>query len=152
MYNILHCYQRLQDGDTRCFDSLPKPMADVLYEMLDPTVLLNKGMLLLSVANVIGMIGFYVPIIFTTPRAEALGVSKTDAAFLLSIMGEFSTGCVNESSSSWYARHQDSILILVIWHAFDKVIMIGCPTTVTEYQLHGCIFVLMICCSYFRYL
>lgn len=45
-------------------------------------------MMVLTAANIIGMIGFYVPIMFSANRAEKLGVSPTQAAFLLSIMGE----------------------------------------------------------------
>jgi len=62
-------------------------MADILAEMLDLQVLRNKGMAMLCLANVIGMLGFYVPIVFTTNRAELMGVSSTNAALLLSIMG-----------------------------------------------------------------
>jgi len=63
-------------------------MADILAEMLDIKLLRSKGMMVLCLANIIGMTGFYVPIVFTADRAEKLGVSPTDAAFLLSIMGE----------------------------------------------------------------
>ena len=63
-------------------------MADILGEMLDPTVLKSRGMMVLTVANIIGMVGFYVPIQFSASRAEKLGVPPTQAAFLLSIMGK----------------------------------------------------------------
>lgn len=64
-------------------------MADILAEMLDLAVLKNRGMIVLSVANVVGMLGFFVPIIFCTSRAVELGVDDTDAALLLSIMGQY---------------------------------------------------------------
>lgn len=72
----------------RCLNVLPKPMADILAEMLDLSVLRNRGMIVLCAANIIGMLGFYVPLLFTAPRAESLGISGTDAALLLSIQGE----------------------------------------------------------------
>lgn len=75
-------------------------MADVLAEMLDLTVLRSKGMMVLTVANIIGMIGFYVPIMFSTHRAEKLGVTPTKAAFLLAIMGK---------------SHAAQSLVLAIW-------------------------------------
>lgn len=74
--------------------SLPKPMADVIAEMLDVAVLKNRGMMVLATANVIGMFGFFVPIIFSSSRALSLGVSDNNAALLLSIIGEhLSTLC-----------------------------------------------------------
>ena len=62
-------------------------MADILAEMLDLKVLRNRGMMVLSAANVVGMLGFYVPLIFTAPRAVSLGVDGNSAALLLSIQG-----------------------------------------------------------------
>lgn len=64
-------------------------MADVLAEMADMSILRNKGIMILTAANIIGMIGFYVPIMFTADRAEKLGVSDTEASFLLAIMGKW---------------------------------------------------------------
>ena len=72
----------------RCLNSLPKPMADILAEMLDLAVLKNRGMMVLAAANVVGMFGFFVPIIFSSSRAVSLGVSNSNAALLLSIIGE----------------------------------------------------------------
>lgn len=63
-------------------------MADILAEMLDLHVLKHKGMMILSIANIVGMLGFYVPIIFAADRAKGLGVDDTNAALLISIMGK----------------------------------------------------------------
>lgn len=63
-------------------------MADILGEMMDPHVLKSPGMLVFSLANLFGMMGFYVPIIFTADRAIKFGVSESNAALLLSIMGK----------------------------------------------------------------
>ncbi|XP_067928354.1 monocarboxylate transporter 14-like [Watersipora subatra] len=75
----------------KCLNSLPKPMADILAEMLDLSVLKNKGMMVLALANVFGMLGFYIPIIYSSSRAVSLGVSESNAALLLSIVGIFNT-------------------------------------------------------------
>ena len=77
----------LQTDRLKCLKFLPKPMADILAEMLDLKVLRNRGMMVLSAANVVGMLGFYVPLIFTAPRAVSLGVDGNSAALLLSIQG-----------------------------------------------------------------
>ncbi|KAF6032580.1 hypothetical protein EB796_009181 [Bugula neritina] len=74
-----------------CLNKLPKPMADVIAEMVDPYILKNRKMLLLCIANLFAMTGFYVPIIFSADRAVGLGISKDNAAFLLSIMGMCNT-------------------------------------------------------------
>lgn len=63
-------------------------MADILAEMLDLQILRSKGMLILLLANLFGMMGFYAPIVFAADRAVGFGVSETDAALLLSIMGK----------------------------------------------------------------
>ena len=63
-------------------------MADILGEMADPHVLKNPGMIVFSFANLFGMMGFYVPIIFTVDRAVSFGVPENEAALLLSIMGK----------------------------------------------------------------
>ncbi|XP_067933073.1 monocarboxylate transporter 14-like [Watersipora subatra] len=78
-------------GRLSCLNSLPKPMADVLAEMLDLDVLGNKSMLALCLGNLFGMLGFYVPILFSTNRAMQKGVDKEKAALLLSIMGACNT-------------------------------------------------------------
>ena len=63
-------------------------MADILAEMLDLAVLRNKGMIVLCLANIIGMLGFYVTIVYSANRAKLQGVDSESAALLLSIMGE----------------------------------------------------------------
>lgn len=77
----------LQHKRLSCLNSLPKPIADILAEMLDPSILMNKAVIIFSLANIIGMIGFYVPIMFTADRAEKLDVDAKSAAFLISIFG-----------------------------------------------------------------
>ena len=64
-------------------------MADILQEMLDVRLLQNKAMLLLCAANITGMAGFYLPLVYSTDRAYQLGVSHENAALLISIIGKF---------------------------------------------------------------
>lgn len=45
-------------------------------------------MMVLCAANVVGMLGFYVPIVFSANRAELMGINENKAALLLSIMGK----------------------------------------------------------------
>lgn len=56
--------------------------------MLDLKILRNKGMIVLCAANIVGMLGFYVPIVFSANRAKENSVKESEAALLLSIMGE----------------------------------------------------------------
>ena len=67
---------------------LPEPMVSVLSEMLDLSLLKNRGMVLLCICNVFGMFGCYVPVIFIAPRAKKYGVSSSDVSLLLVLMGE----------------------------------------------------------------
>ena len=82
-------YFQVHYGRLKCLNAFPKPMADILAEMLDLHVLKNRSMILLYVANLFGMMGFYVPIIFSADRTVNLGVKPEDAALLLSIMGMY---------------------------------------------------------------
>ena len=88
-----------------CLNRLPKPMADILAEMLDLQVLRNKGMVMLCFANVIGMLGFYAPIVFTANRAKLMGIDPTKAAFLLSIMGKW----IRVENYLWLSYARDKI-------------------------------------------
>ena len=85
-------------------------MADILAEMLDLAVLKNRGMMVLAAANIVGMFGFFIPIIFSSSRAIALGVSSSNAALLLSIIGKY---CCITSLYYWYVTlHYFSLLLV----------------------------------------
>ncbi|XP_052265124.1 monocarboxylate transporter 14-like isoform X2 [Dreissena polymorpha] len=82
------------DGDTRgesfCHrmcPCLPKPVVDILSEMLDFSLLTNAGFMFICLGNVFAMIGFYVPYVFLVDRAILLGVEQTRASLLLSVIG-----------------------------------------------------------------
>lgn len=63
-------------------------MADILAEMMDISVLKNKAMAVMCLANIFAMFAYTVPFMFITPRAITFGISSTEAAFLVSVMGE----------------------------------------------------------------
>ena len=56
--------------------------------MIDMEIIRHPGMALLYLANIVGVMGFYVPIIFSADRATRLGVHENQAALLLSIFGK----------------------------------------------------------------
>lgn len=66
---------------------LPKPVVDVLSEMLDVSLLTNLGFMCICLGNIFAMIGFYVPFVYIVDRAVLLGIDKTKASFLLSVIG-----------------------------------------------------------------
>lgn len=68
---------------------LPKPVADVLSEMLDVSLLTNIGFMCICLGNIFAMIGFYVPFVYLVDRAVMLGIDQTKASFLLSVIGKF---------------------------------------------------------------
>ena len=66
---------------------LPKSVVDTLKEMLDFSLLLDFNFAMLCLGNLFAMSGFYVPFTYIVDRAQILGISGTDAAFLLSVIG-----------------------------------------------------------------
>lgn len=77
-------------GDTklhRICSCLPKPVVDVLSEMLDVSLLKNPGFMCICLGNIFAMIGFYVPYVYIVDRAMMAGIDKTQASFLLSVIG-----------------------------------------------------------------
>lgn len=77
-------------GDTRLHricSCLPKPVVDVLSEMLDVSLLKNPGFMCICLGNIFAMIGFYVPYVYIVDRAMMAGIDKTQASFLLSVIG-----------------------------------------------------------------
>jgi len=71
----------------RVCSCLPKPVVDVLSEMLDVSLFKNKGFMCICLGNVFAMIGFYVPYVYIVDRALLLGIDATQASFLLSVIG-----------------------------------------------------------------
>jgi hypothetical protein len=73
-----------------CWDKctcLPVSVVDTLKDMLDISLLTDIPFLMICVGNLLAMTGFYVPFTYVVDHALQLGISKSDAAFLLSIIG-----------------------------------------------------------------
>ena len=68
---------------------LPKPVVDILSEMLDVSLLTNFGFMCICLGNIFAMIGFYVPFVYIVDRAVMIGIDKTKASFLLSVIGMY---------------------------------------------------------------
>lgn len=66
---------------------IPKSAKDTLQEMLDFSLLKNPGFLFICMGNILAMIGFLTPFVYTVDRALKLGIPETEAAFLLSAIG-----------------------------------------------------------------
>lgn len=73
-----------------CWDRctcLPVSVVDTLKDMLDLSLLKDFSFLMICVGNILAMTGFYVPFSYVVDHAMQWGIPKTDAAFLLSIIG-----------------------------------------------------------------
>jgi hypothetical protein len=74
-----------------CWDKctcLPVSVVDTLKDMLDISLFTDISFILISVGNLLVMTGYYIPFIYLVDHALQRGISKTDAAFLLSIIGK----------------------------------------------------------------
>jgi len=73
--------------ETKC-RCIPKEMRDALFSMMDFTLLLNPVFLLIAFANMLGMIGYWMPFMFLVDRTiKEADVEESSAAFLISIIG-----------------------------------------------------------------
>ncbi|XP_048777927.2 monocarboxylate transporter 12-like isoform X2 [Ostrea edulis] len=73
-----------------CWDRctcLPMSVVDTLKNMLDISLLTDIPFLMICAGNLLAMTGFYVPYTYIVDHALQLGISKPDAAFLLSVIG-----------------------------------------------------------------
>ncbi|KAK7869035.1 hypothetical protein R5R35_002983 [Gryllus longicercus] len=65
----------------------PEAVQRILATMLDMSLLRSPTFLLLSLSGFITMMGFYIPFMFITDRAEKYGLDKNLAVFLVSVIG-----------------------------------------------------------------
>lgn len=66
---------------------MPKSMADTMKETLNFSLLKDPVFLLICIANIFGMLGFYIPYVYITDSSMMKGIPSDQAAFLLSIIG-----------------------------------------------------------------
>ena len=78
------------DKEGRIWKTIPLPKAakDILRQMLDPSLLRDPVFLIACLGEIFGFVGLFVPFVFVAERAIHLGVSDTNAAFLLSVIGK----------------------------------------------------------------
>ncbi|KHJ42709.1 hypothetical protein D918_07207 [Trichuris suis] len=76
-----------QPTKSRRCPCLPRSFSKVLLNMVNYRLLSHPSMLILCVANVVGMLGFYVPFVYLTAYAESLGSTKEQSSLLLSVIG-----------------------------------------------------------------
>lgn len=94
-----------------CF---PQSVKDTLQEMLDFSLLKDLGFLLICFGNVMAFLGFYVPFVFSVDFAVSLGISKKNAAFLISVIGI--TNTLGRVVTGWLAdlRKINSLVITYV--------------------------------------
>ena len=68
-----------------CF---PQSCKDTLQEMLDFSLLKDPGFLLVCFGNILAFLGFYVPFVYAVDLAVGMGINKSQAAFLISVVGK----------------------------------------------------------------
>ncbi|OUC46346.1 transporter, major facilitator family protein [Trichinella nativa] len=66
---------------------IPRTISRVLLSMIDYHLLKHPSMLILSIANIVGMLGFYVPFVFLASYSDSLGNTKEQSSLLLSVIG-----------------------------------------------------------------
>ncbi|XP_062588832.1 monocarboxylate transporter 12-like [Saccostrea cucullata] len=69
------------------FLGLSPEMRDAIRQMLDFSLLKDVIFLLFTISNICTSIGFNMPYIYLPDRAHEKGISKTDATFLVSVIG-----------------------------------------------------------------
>ncbi|XP_067928362.1 monocarboxylate transporter 3-like [Watersipora subatra] len=71
----------------QCLSFCPKPLANILADVIDIEILQNKSMIILCIGNLFGIVGFYVHHMYTADRAKRLGICEKEAALLVSYLG-----------------------------------------------------------------
>ncbi|BFZ25545.1 hypothetical protein BsWGS_28584 [Bradybaena similaris] len=71
----------------RLCSCLPTPVQDVLGEMLDVSLLKDLGFMMICLGNFTAFLGMYVPFMFIVDRTASQGVNRSQAAFLISVIG-----------------------------------------------------------------
>ena len=64
-------------------------IGNILKEMFDLSLLLNTSFVLICIGNIFGASAYYITFMYLVDRALLLGISSTNAAFLLSTIGKF---------------------------------------------------------------
>ncbi|KHJ39890.1 transporter, major facilitator family protein [Trichuris suis] len=109
---------------------VPLQMRVVLQEMFNFELMSNLTMVLLAVSNFLGMVGFYVPFVYTAAYAESLGNSRSAANFLLSILGIANT--IGRVFAGWLS---DKRWIKALWLSNWSLLACGVLTALFPFYL-----------------
>lgn len=81
---------------------ISKAAKDTLREMLDFSLLIDPAFGIVCFANILVFLGYFIPFVFLRDRAtEELNITPENAAFLLSIIGNFYLFLLNYGVSLW---------------------------------------------------
>jgi predicted MFS family arabinose efflux permease len=69
---------------------VPQSIKDTLQEMMDFSLLKDPRFMLICFGNILTFLGFYVPFVYAVDLAFSIGVGKSEAAILISVIGEIS--------------------------------------------------------------
>ena len=73
-----------------------------LLVMLDVSLFANCAFLVICVSSVFIQLGYFVPVVFLTPYAQSLQLSTSDAALVLSVIGQYSVSCYHQTPVAYY--------------------------------------------------
>ncbi|XP_050701205.1 uncharacterized protein LOC126987842 isoform X1 [Eriocheir sinensis] len=83
---VLDALDGPDESDEKCA-CLPESIRGTLGQMMDFSLLKNPIFLLIGVANLFGMLGFYTPFVYLPSAAMEKGVEPEYATFLISLIG-----------------------------------------------------------------
>ncbi|XP_071516142.1 monocarboxylate transporter 14-like isoform X2 [Panulirus ornatus] len=75
------------EEEVGCCSCVPESIRGTLSQMMDFSLMKNPVFLLIGVANLFGMLGFYTPFVYLPAAAIEKGVEPEYATFLISIIG-----------------------------------------------------------------
>ncbi|KAJ8890024.1 hypothetical protein PR048_009530 [Dryococelus australis] len=131
-----------------CF-ALPESFRSTLATMMDVSLLKDPVFMLISISNLFGMMGLYVPFFYLVDAAIKDGIDPNAASFLLSIIGITNTigrvVCGYIADFPW----MDSLLLNNICLLMSTVAVASTPfcTTYTTYMIMAIFFGIAICKS-----
>ncbi|BFZ25543.1 hypothetical protein BsWGS_28582 [Bradybaena similaris] len=84
---VVDSVEMVEEKRPGLWSCLPKSARETMEEMLDLSILKERSYWCVLLGNFFCMLGFYVPFVYVPDRAQELGISEDQAAFLISIIG-----------------------------------------------------------------
>ncbi|KFD71499.1 hypothetical protein M514_06367 [Trichuris suis] len=140
-----------QPTKSRRCPCLPRSFSKVLLNMVNYRLLSHPSMLILCVANIVGMLGFYVPFVYLTAYAESLGSTKEQSSLLLSVIGITNTigrvlfGWI--SDQRWVTALTINNVSLLFCGALTSLCMVFGLFVILLYAIFSIIFLLRFRCE-----